>query len=646
MQQTFSVEREVQVILAKVRGDLEVRGWDKQEISVGWDNQSGTLRQEGNTLILANCAGDIKIQVPYDAEVRVDGLSGDVSAQNIRRIELKDVRGDVELNDIGIDANLEYMGEAVSLTDIGKDVAVQHVASLRARRKIGGKARLQDIRLVEMDAVRSDLELHQVDMAVIGSVGADLEVVGVGEALRCGNVGGDCQISDSADAEINLSNVGGDLEIDGAAKLHVGNTGGDIEARNIQGNVSIGNIGGDGTLGNVGGNLTVGQIGADAQLFGLGGSTRVGGIGGDLELQTSFAPESKTHLHAGGDAILSLPEAANLSLLATVGGTVNGPSLAFDHHGNLVRLIYGEGSAQVNLSIGGDLHVRGGSTPRVNSASMPWEEFSQEMANLGQSMAQLGQDLGAEFADMFGEMGRASFSWTDDVGRKVEEQMRRARQKAEQHARRAEERVRDAETRARRHTQSREKRRADRMYVRVNEREWQMNPERFNDLLNRAQEAAMEGVAGAMEAVEQAINNLRVQQRPPQPPMGGSMPPMPPMGGSMPPMPPMGGSMPPMPPMPPMGGSMPPMPPMPPMGGSMPPMPPMPPMGGSMPPMPPMPPMGGSMPPMGGSESVEGVDDAADVPNLAAEREAILRMIAEGRITPEEGDMLLEGLGD
>ncbi len=27
------------------------------------------------------------------------------------------------------------------------------------------------------------------------------------------------------------------------------------------------------------------------------------------------------------------------------------------------------------------------------------------------------------------------------------------------------------------------------------------------------------------------------------------------------------------------------------------------------------------------------------------EREAILRMIAEGRITPEEGDMLLEALG-
>ena len=30
--------------------------------------------------------------------------------------------------------------------------------------------------------------------------------------------------------------------------------------------------------------------------------------------------------------------------------------------------------------------------------------------------------------------------------------------------------------------------------------------------------------------------------------------------------------------------------------------------------------------------------------NLDQEREAILRMIAEGRVTPEEGDLLLEAL--
>lgn len=624
MQQTFPVEKETRINLTKVRGDLEVRGWDRREVSLDWDEHSGDLHQEGNVLMLANCASDVEIFAPYDAEIVAEGVGGDVSAQDIRQIELKDVRGNVALRAIGAAANLEYMGEAISLTDIGGDLEVQKAASLRTRRKIGGDAKLQDIPLVEIEVVGSDLELRRASMASVGSVGADLKVDNVGEALRCGNVGGDCQISASADAEINLGNVGGDLQIGGAIKIHVGNTGGDAEMRDVRESVHIGNIGGDGTIINVGGNLIVGRIGSDARLLGLGNSMRVGGIGGDLELQAAFAPESKANLHVGGDATVSLPAAANLSLQATVGGTISGSTLTFDRNGNLVRLIYGEGVAQVNLSVGGDLQLRGGGAPRVSSANMPWGEFNQEMADLGQSMAQLGQDLGKEFVDMFGEMSRASFSWTDEIGRKVEEQMRRARQKAEGHARKAEEHARKAEESARRHTRERDRKRADRTYVRVNEREWQMNPERFNDLLNRAQEAALDGVAGAMEAVERAIGNLRMQH-PPYP----GRPPMPPM-----------------PPMPPTGIPVPPMSPMPPTGVPMPPMPPVPPMGGPVPPIPPYPSV--PTPPASAPQPEQAEDGASEIdgPNLESEREAILRMIAEGRITPEEGDMLLEGLND
>jgi hypothetical protein len=599
MQQTFSAEKEARLHFAQVRGDLEVHGWDKREISLEWDERSGYPVQEGNLLQLIGSASDIKAWVPYDAEVSVEGLGGDLAAQDIRRIELKDIRGQVDLRDIGVDANLDYIGEAISLMDIGGDLTVQKASSLRARRKLGDDVRLQDVRLVDIEAVRADLEMRQVDMASIGNVGADLRVTGVGEALRCGNVGGDCQIEGSEGAEINLGNVGGDLRIEGAILVHVANAGSDAELRNVRDSVEVGNVGGDGTLSNIGGDLTVGQIGADARLLDLGGSMRVGGVGGDLELQSAFAPESKTHVHVGGDASVVLPVATNLSLQATVGGSISGPSLNFEHHGNLVRLVYGEGLAQLNLSVGGDLRLRGGDTPRVHSASMPWGEFSQEMAELGQGMARLGRELGQEFTEMFSDMGRANF---EHVSRKVEEQIRRARQKAEQHARKAEERARRAEERAQRYARERGRRRGDRMYVRVNEREWQMNPERFNDLVNRAQEAAMDGVAGAMEAVERAVGNLRMQYptrpyAPPTPPT----PPAPPAAPQVPvaPEPPA-------------------------------------PVDTSIPPYPSMP---ASQPEQGqGGDEDEG-------PNLEAEREAILRMIAEGRITPEEGDMLLEGLG-
>ena len=603
MQQTFPVELEPRVSLAQVKGDLEVKGWDRREISLELDDHAGNLHQEGNALMLANCSGDITLWVPFDADIRVEGLGGEVTAQDIRRIELKDVRGDVELRNIGADANLENIGEAISLTNIGGDLKVQSASSLRARRKIGGDASLQDVPLVEIETVGADLDMHGIEMAAIGNVGGDLEVVEVSEALRCGNVGGDCEISGSTHAEINLGNVGGDLEVAGATLVQLGNTGGDVEIRDVQNAIAIGNVGGDANIAGVGGELKVGRIGSDAGLRGLGGSLHLGGIGGDLDLQAAFSPDSRAHAHVGGDAKITLPANANLALQATVGGSISGSSVSFGGNGGLVRVVYGEGAAHLNLSVGGDLELRGGGNPQVSSASMPWWEFGQEMSELGQEMGRMGQELGQEFKDIFSDMGWSGVAWTDEMGRKVEEQVRKARQKAEQQARKAEERARQAEQRAWQ-SQERARQHTDRVRMRVNEREWQMNPERVNDLVNRAQQAAMEGVAGAMEAVERAVGNLRV----PRPPYPGRppFPPTPPMGHPVPPVPPM---------------------------------PPAPPADFTTPPF--APPAGPASP----KEVVGEGQEQGEAPNLEQEREAILRMIAEGRITPEEGDMLLEGLG-
>jgi hypothetical protein len=67
-----------------------------------------------------------------------------------------------------------------------------------------------------------------------------------------------------------------------------------------------------------------------------------------------------------------------------------------------------------------------------------------------------------------------------------------------------------------------------------------------------------------------------------------------------------------------------------------------------MPPAPPIPPYPVATPPANepSPQAANEETEETEGPNLEAEREAILRMIAEGRISPEEGDMLLEGLGE
>lgn len=623
MQQTFQVGLEPRINLTRIEGSLEVHGWDKREISLECDDEN-QVQQEGNTLTLLHCNDDLTIWAPYDTDVRVNGLAGDAEVQDIRRIELVEVKGDVELTNIGADANLENIGEAVSLVNIAGDLTLQKASSLRTRRKIEGDASVRQVPLVEIETVSGDLELREVEMASIGAVGGDLDVTDLSDALRCGSVGGDSDIHASAQSEINLGNVGGDLNISRAAKVQVGNVGGDGEIRDVQGNVQIGNIGGDLSAITIGGDLTMGRVGGDAELRELQGSIRLGSAGGDLDLQATFPVASRGHLNIGGDATVSLPANANLSLQATVGGTVSGPAVSFSKGGNLVRLVYGEGAAQLHLSVGGDLALQNGGNPRISSANMPWGEFGQEMAHLGQEMAQMGQEMGREFSGMFSDMGA---SWGNDVTRKVEEQMRKARQKLEQNAHKLEQNAHKAQEHAHRaEEQARRKgQQPHRTYVRINEREWQMNPERLNDLVNRAQQAAMEGVAGAMEAVERAVGNLSMPHQPHRPHQ--PVPPVPPTGWSVPPMPPTGWPMPPVPPVPPMSPNFP---------------------FQSASPTSFFTPTAqpGHVEPTkdSGSEEIGNVE-TGEQPNLEQEREAILRMIAEGRITPEEGDMLLEGLG-
>jgi len=254
----------------------------------------------------------------------------------------------------------------------------------------------------------------------------------------------------------------------------------------------------------------------------------------------------------------------------------------------MISLNYGDGAAHLELNVGGDLALRGGGNPRNSSStsgSWGWDEFGREMSSFGLEMSKLGQELSHEIAAAFSEA-----SWSqgadiaDSIARKAEEKAHRAQRKADEQARRANER-------------------ASRINVRFNDREWRLDPERLDRIKEQARRAASEGIIGALEAVERAVSNLGVPKTPtpPKPPT----PPAPPHG-----VPP-------------------------------------------VPPQPPYPVQQGtnqgeqeSQPTSNGDEDASAAtSQPAPEYNLEQEREAILRMIAEGRVTPEEGDLLLEALG-
>ncbi len=609
-QQTFPASTASSVVMTQVYGDLEARAWDEQTIKIETDGHVDGLSQEGNVLRIVGCHSDIELWVPVDATISATSVSGDATIEGVRRVELKDVSGDVELKDIGGDAELENIAEAAVITDVGGDLEVTNTPTLRVYGSIGGDAELRNVASVEIETVGADLALQGAETVVVSTVGSDLEAMDVGVALRCGVVGSDCQVQGSADTEVTVGNVGGDLEVNGAARVQLGNVGGDCALHNVQGDVEMGYVGADASFVGIGGNLRMGGVGADAELKDLQGNIEVGSVGRDLDLQASFPADSRARLNIGGDAEVVLPENPNLSIRATVGGDVSGQSIVSSFSGNMINLVYGDGSAQLELNVGGDLELRGKGSPR-SSSSGSWGDFGRDMADLGREMGRLGEELSREIAASFREAGWSlGANVADEIARKAEERARRAQRRAEEQTQRAQ---RHAEEQARRAEE-----RASRINVRFNEREWRLDPERLERIKEQARRAAAEGVSGALEAVERAVRNLGVPLSPVPPPSPGSVPPVPPTPpGPVPPMPPTPGSVPPVPPMPPFSSQ----------------------------------PNRNFGAGMAQSEQATQQDSTtadtpvASAPDLEQEREAILSMIAEGRITPEEGDLLLEALG-
>jgi hypothetical protein len=666
MQQTFPAGTAQRIVIFDVDGDLIVRGWDQQTIQVTSDESIELMQPEGDTLTIRGCSDTLELLVPVETTIGVKSVDGEVAIEDVRQVEvdaiggdvtIKNISGTVELAEVDGDASLTSIGDDLTLHDIAGDLLVRQAALVRVGGKISGDAAFLAVSNLEIERVDGDLKLEETQETSVGRVGGDLNAKNGIAVLRCGsigndchlqsdgnadvslenigndlvvsgvarlqasNVGNDCVVQGSAAAELTLGNVGSDLRVIGAARVQVSNIGSDCELRDIQDDVSVGHVGSDAHVTGVGGNLRVGNIGSDAQLKGIGGSVNAGNIGSDLHLQAAFPAGSETRVTVGSDARIVLPDDANLTIRAHVGGDVSGRSIVSNFAGNFVNLVYGEGSALLELNVGGDLNLRGNAIPRSSSSvggagswsksgnpgrdwanfGGDWGDFGREMADFGREMDRFGRNLGRDISEAVHE---ATSSIGSDVASSVsaaKEQARRAQREAEEHRRRAEQEVRRAEREGKRTGEHAGRRERDPYFnVRINDREWKMGPERIDAIVEQARQAAAEGVQGALQAVEQALKNLHVPSTPPRPAQPGT---------------------PPVPPRPAQPGT---------------------------PPAAPTPPATPTQENAVQNEpTAQPTSEAAPEPpaNPEQEREAILRMIAEGRISPEEGDLLLEALG-
>ncbi len=612
-QQTFPAGSNPRVMISQVTGDIRIRGWAEPTIVFDSDTAPQEVYEESGTLTITGCRDDLRLRVPMDSTISITQTSGAIAIKNVRRVELIEIGDEVELSQIS---------EAVELTNLAEDLEVAHTPTLLARQGVQGDATLTHVEHAEIEAIDGDLTLEHVGTIVVGTVGGNLDAEHLASALRAGTITGNCALIKCPSADITLSSVGGDLEIDGALRIHVSTVTGDCDLSTVQHEVQVVRIGGDASCHDIGGALQVGDVGADAEFMAIQGAVTAGHIAGNLELQAAFPRDSQSRLDVSGDAELILPNDADLTLQARVNGEISGPGVAARDTGNRINLVYGSGQAYIDLTVGGDLDIRAASHPHHSRISGLWGEFERELDDLGREMSKFGQELGREMGKLGQELGRefASLFGSPQSGAETSDAPwsdwpARGARKAEKHARRFQ---RKAAERARRQKRARERSRAHdpRVRVRLNEREWLFDPERLERIKEQAQRAATEGLSNALEAVEHAISKLRVTppSAPPHPsgkPVHPPHAPHPPTSDAVSRVPATGPTI----NLHPSESSE---------------------SSGSHPPV-------ADTPPSDQTPTPPPVTDTLAL-NPEQDREAILRLVAEGRITPEEGDLLLEAL--
>src|SRR5579875_1272995 len=303
MRQTVSVGPLPRITVGRISGDLVVRPGELQRVLIESDHALETrlAREDEESLVIGDCRGDLKLWLPADAVLSVSRLAGDGNIQGIRRCELEEALQDLVA---------ERLTEALILGRLAGDLRVRAVPLVQVRGEIRGEGRVREVARLEVSTVVGDLVVEGGGTVLLGSVGGDLRLPAVAASLRCGRVGGDALVQGGGDTG----------ELLGAAQVYVGSVEGDAVLRDINGGVELGRVGGDLDCREVAGQLRVSHVLADAVLKRVHASLEIGTVEGDLSLQADFPPGSATRLNVNGDAVLSLPAQANLTLRAVVGG--------------------------------------------------------------------------------------------------------------------------------------------------------------------------------------------------------------------------------------------------------------------------------------------------------------------------------------
>jgi hypothetical protein len=236
------------------------------------------------------------------------------------------------------------------------------------------------------------------------------------------NVGGDARLTD-VQADVLIRKVGGDLVLRRGAGASFELVGGDMQVKDMSGDLSVDVLGGDAVIQEITGSVHLRSVGGDLILDSIRGKLDCS-AGGDISATIGLDALGPMQINAGGDLACRLLEGASVRVRVQAGGDLHLPVGMGMEDSN--EIVIDDGDQEVFLTAGGDLSVRVG----TREMGAP-EDF------VGDILTEVDAKL-AEMEARFSALGAGLDSFdADRIGERVRRAVRRAQRKTEQAERKA-----------------------------------------------------------------------------------------------------------------------------------------------------------------------------------------------------------------
>jgi hypothetical protein len=178
-----------EILVQQVGSDLQVKGWDKDEVLVKSSSDNDLTLEEQDGVVTASCPNDCVMYVPQGASVKVESIGSSA--------RFRSVMGKITLGTVGTDLGLRDVGP-VKVEVVGSDLLAKRVNGDISVKTVGSSATVGDVGGMEFGGVGNQLIAKRVrgDLKITNRVGGNAVIRDVDGQVTVKNIGGSLHLRD------------------------------------------------------------------------------------------------------------------------------------------------------------------------------------------------------------------------------------------------------------------------------------------------------------------------------------------------------------------------------------------------------------------------------------------------------------------